>query len=176
MKKIWMIGVVVILFISSLSILSLASQTITKKTDFKYEAGLKITKDNQVIENQVFYDVPIGIAVWSSNNHIINCTFINCNDEGILLIGSNNTIESCVFYKCVDGIELQRSSNNTFINCRFTGNSHAGVDGILDSNNNNSFYNCVFYDNPYGCYFSKSIGTEFDDCLFLNNVIDVEEK
>ena len=134
---------------------SLASY-ITRESDFIYETGINITKDNQRIENMVFYDIPIGIILWSSNNVIANCTFIECSDEGILLIGSNNLIENCVFYRCVDGIELQKSSNNTFINCRFLNNTHAGIDGIINSNNYNEFYNCLFYESPYGCFFKES--------------------
>lgn len=161
--------------------LALASY-ITKETDFKYEAGIKVTEDNQIIENRVFYDIPIGIAVWSSNNLIANCTFINCDDEGIVFfegtsLGSdNNTIINCVFYRCCDGIELQRSSNNRIINCRFLSNSHAGIDGILDNNNDNLFSSCVFYDSPFGCYFSRSEGNKFVNCTFLDNKIDMEER
>lgn len=155
--------------------LSLASY-VTKETDFKYETGIKITEDGQIIENKVFYDIPIGIAVWSSDNNIINCTFINCSDEGILLIGSNNTIENCVFYKCVDGIELQKSSDNTFINCRFISNTHAGIDAIYCNNDNNLFSFCLFYDNHYGCYFKESENNEFMNCTFLDNEIDLWER
>ena len=156
--------------------LALASY-ITRETDFKYEAGISIKIDNQIVENKVFYEIPIGIVVWSSNNHILNCTFINCSDEGIILVGNNNTIENCVFYKCLDGIELQHSSNNTFINCRFLSNYHAGIDAIKDNNNNNKIYSCLFYDNsPYGCFFSKSKNNEFINCEFIENEIDIKEK
>jgi len=155
--------------------LSLASY-ITKETDFIYETGIKVMKDNQIIENQVFYDIPIGIIVWSSNNLIANCTFINCSDEGILLIGSNNIIENCVFYKCCDGIELQKSSDNTFINCRFLNNYHAGIDAIKNSNNNNRFHYCLFYDNYYGCYFKESENNKFVNCTFLDNEVDLWER
>ncbi|GAJ00972.1 unnamed protein product, partial [marine sediment metagenome] len=64
-----------------------SDRVITKKTNFKYEYGMKIVEDNQIIENYIFIDIPIGIAVWSSNNYIVNCTFINCPDEGIVLFG-----------------------------------------------------------------------------------------
>jgi len=35
---------------------------ITRETGFKYEYGLKIVKDNQIIENYIFKDIPIGIG------------------------------------------------------------------------------------------------------------------
>jgi len=171
-KKVWIIMLITVGFIA---LLSLASSHITKNTDFIYETGIRITEDFQVIENEIFHDIPIGIAIWSSGNYIANCTFINCVDEGIVIFGSNNIIENCVFYKCVDGIELQKSSNNKFINCRFISSSHAGVDAIMDGNNNNLFEYCIFYDNPYGCYFSSYAYNEFENCTFLNNKIDVEE-
>jgi len=165
--------IIIISMILLICSLSLASY-ITKETDFIYETGIKITKDNQIIENQVFYDIPIGIAVWSSNNLIANCTFINCSDEGILLIGNNNIVENCVFYKCCDGIELQKSSDNIFINCRFLSNTHAGIDAIEDNNNNNRFHYCFFYDNYYGCFFKESEDNEFVNCTFLDNKVDVK--
>lgn len=179
MKKI--LKVLILSMILLTCSLSLASY-ITKETDFKYETGIKVTKDNQIIENQVFYEIPVGIAVWSSNNRIANCTFINCDDEGIVFFGGtplgsdNNTIINCVFYNCCDGVELQKSSNNIFINCRFLSCSHAGIDGIMTSNDNNSFISCVFYDNPMGCYFSDSKDNEFINCTFLDNKIDMEER
>jgi len=173
MKKILKIQIIlVILFLSSLSLASY----ITRETGGKYEVGIHIRFDNQFLENQIFYDIPVGILVWSSNNHIINCTFINCSDEGILLVGDNNTIENCVFYNCCDGIELQKSSNNTFINCRFLSNYHAGIDAIKTDNNNNLFYNCLFYDNsPYGCYFHESKNNKFINCEFIENKNDIKE-
>lgn len=153
--------------------LSLASY-ITKQTNFKYETGMKIMKDNQIIENLIFVDIPIGIVIWSSDNLIANCTFVNCSDEGIMLFGSNNTIENCIFYKCVDGVELQNSSNNTFINCRFLSNTHAGIDAIRCNNDNNLFSFCLFYDNPYGCYFKESKDNKFINCTFLDNTMEMK--
>ena len=167
------IKVIIILAILLASSLSLASY-ITKETNFKYEAGIELREDNQVIENKVFYEIPIGIFVWSSNNRISNCTFINCSDEGIILIGSNNTIENCVFYKCADGVELQKSSNNTFINDRFLSNTHAGIDAIKNNNNDNTFYLCLFYENYYGCFFKESKDNEFIDCTFLDNIVEMK--
>lgn len=178
-KSIFIIaGLLLLIIINILSpiVSPITKIVITKKTDYKYETGLKITKDNQVIENYVFVDIPIGIVIWSSNNIISNCEFTNCTDEGILLWGNNNTIKECVFYNCLDGIELQRSSNNTFINCNFFGNNHAGIDGILDNNNNNMFLSCKVIGNVYGVYFKDSENNEFIDCIFKNNKVDKEER
>jgi len=152
-----------------------SDRVITRKTNYKYEYGMKVVEDNQIIENYIFIDIPIGIVIWSSNNTIANCTFINCTDEGILLIGDNNTIRDSVFYNCCDGIELQRSSNNAFINDRFLHNSHAGIDGIIENNNNNLFSFCVFYNNPYAVYFKESENNQFENCTFLDNGKDIIE-
>lgn len=140
-----------------------------------YVMGIKISASHVTIENCNVFDTPIGIAIWSSNNIIVNCTFWGCEDEGIILLGSNNTIQNCVFYNCCDGIELQKSSDNTFINCRFLSNTHMGIDAIRHSNDNNRFYFCLFYDNPYGCYFKESKNNEFVNCTFLDNKIDLWE-
>jgi len=168
-KRLKILAVSILLLICSLAL----APYITKETDYIYEAGIKVTEDNQIIENKIFYEIPIGIAVWSSNNRIANCTFIFCYDEGILLIGDNNTIENCVFYYCCDGIELQRSSNNTFINDRFLNNTHAGIDAIKNNNNDNKFYNCLFYGSPFGCFFKESRDNEFIECTFIENVKDI---
>lgn len=156
-------------------LVAVVGSVFTSQTDYKYEMGMKLVSRGEKVENQVFIDIPIGIAVWSSNNYIANCTFINCSDEGILLIGSNHIIENCVFYQCCDGIELQKSSNNSFINCVFLDNSHAGIDGIHHSNNDNSFYNCTFYGNSMGVYFKQSENNSFVDCCFLKNKRDYVE-
>jgi len=147
-----------------------------------YTTGIKIVASYVTVENCNVFDTPVGIAIWSSNNVIVNCTFWNCVDEGIVLFGNtpwgcdNNTFINCVFYNCCDGVELQRSSDNVFVNCRFLNNYHAGIDGIIHSNNNNRFYSCLFYDNPYGCYFKESENNEFMNCTFSNNKIDMEER
>lgn len=147
-----------------------------------YTTGIKIVADFVTVENCNVFDTPVGIAIWSSNNIIINCTFWGCEDDGIVLLGdtpwgcNNNTFINCVFYNCCDGVELQRSSDNIFINCRFLSNSHAGIDGIRRGNNNNSFISCVFVDNMYAVYFNESEGNEFLNCTFLDNKIDMEER
>jgi len=139
-----------------------------------YISGIRINA-RTTIENCNVSNTSVGIAVWSSNNTILNCTFWKCDDEGIVFFqdSNNNIIENCVFYNCLDGIELQQSSNNTFINCRFISNTHAGVDGIKDNNNNNLFSSCVFYDNPFGVYLYNSKNNEYVDCTFSDNKIDI---
>jgi parallel beta-helix repeat protein len=148
-------------------------ETITKKTDYMYECGIRITKENQIIKDKIFYDIPIGIMIWCSNTLIENCDFINCSDEGIVIFTTNNnTIKNCTFYSCCDGVELQQSSNNIFIDCNFLDCYHAGIDGIKKSNDNNQFINCTFTDNNMGVYFSQSENNMFVDCLFINNKVD----
>lgn len=169
MKRVIVLFVLLAIIISTTVALTVSDtkEVITAQTDFKYETGLRLEFDGEKVENQIFMDIPIGIAAWSSNNHIANCTFINCSDEGILLFGDNNIVENCIFYCCCDGIELQKSSNNLFINLWFFNNYHAGVDAICHSNNNNSFYNCMFYYNVIGAYFSQSENNSFIDCCFF---------
>jgi len=156
---------------------STSRTVITKETGHIYETGIKITKDGQTIRNYDFVDIAIGIAVWSSNNYIADCTFTGCPDEGIVFFNSNNNIvENCVFSECADGIELQWSSDNTFVNCQFSYNTHAGIDAIRDSNNDNLFISCIFQGNPYGCYFKESENNRFVGCEFMDNKIDMEER
>ena len=135
------------------------------------QTGIHVHNDSTTISHKVLLDLDIGIVLWSSNNIIENCTFINCTDEGIYITQNshNNTFINCVFYKCLDGVELQKSCNNMFNHCWFLSNTHAGVDAIRDNNNNNTFFSCVFYDNLMGAYFSQSQNNTFPDTLFVDN-------
>lgn len=150
----------------------LASSTVTKQTSNKYEFGIKITEDYQTVENKIFHDIPIGLAVWSNHNRISNCSFIGCDDEGIVFFGNNNLVVNCVFYGCADGVELQNSFSNHFVDCRFFNCSHAGIDGIYENNNYNVMDNCLFVDNFMGAYFKDSYGNKYVDCQFLDNEFD----
>jgi len=144
-----------------------------------YTTGIKVVASHVTIENCNVFDTPVGIAIWTSNNIIVNCTFWRCQDEGIVILGgtplrsNNNTFINCVFYYCCDGIELQESSNNKFINCWFINNYHAGIDGIHHDNNNNLVISCVFLDNVYGVYFKQSRNNELVNCTFMDNEKDI---
>lgn len=171
--------VILILILSCTTVLAISylefspKEIVTAETDFKYETRITLIRDGEIVQNRTFIDIPIGIAVWASNTCIENCTFIGCDDEGIVFFFSsgNNIVKNCVFYQCCDGIELQGSCNNSFINCVFLNNSHAGVDGLRYSNNN-SFFNCVFYGNVMGVYFRESENMIFTDSVFYNNKYD----
>ena len=52
-----------------------------------YTTGVKITASQTTIEDCNVFNTPVGIAVWSSNNIISNCTFWGCEDEGIVFLG-----------------------------------------------------------------------------------------
>ena len=135
-----------------------------------YTTGIKIVDSNTTIDDCIIHDTPIGIAVWSSENKISNCSFYNCEDEGIALLGSpnleciSNSIINCEFYGNCDGIELQYSSNNIISRCDFNKNTHAGIDAIGSFNDRNIITNCSFSNNGvFGIYFSRSI----DICIYL---------
>jgi len=143
-----------------------------------YTTGVKITASQTTIEDCNVCNTPVGIAVWSSNNIISNCTFWGCEDEGIVFLGSstsdcnNNLVTNCEFYNNCDGIELQYSSNNVISYCKFYDNTHAGIDAIGSSNNNNVISNCDLYDNEvFGIYFSRSSKNQITQCMISNNQI-----
>lgn len=143
-----------------------------------YTTGVKISAPQTTIEDCNVFNTPIGIAVWSSENTISNCTFWGCEDEGIVFLGSsisdcnNNLVTNCEFYNNCDGIELQHSSNNVISYCKFYDNTHAGIDAIGSSNNNNIISNCDLYDNEvFGIYFSRSSGNQITQCMISNNQI-----
>ena len=143
-----------------------------------YTTGVKITASQTTIEDCNVFDTPVGIAVWSSNNIISNCTFWGCEDEGIVFLGSstsecnNNLVTNCEFYNNCDGIELQYSSNNVISYCEFYDNTHAGIDAIGSSNNNNVISNCDLYDNEvFGIYLSRSSENQITQCMISNNQI-----
>ncbi|MBN2602727.1 MAG: right-handed parallel beta-helix repeat-containing protein [Candidatus Thermoplasmatota archaeon] len=141
-----------------------------------YTTGIKITTTGNRIENCVIENTPVGIAIWSSENLIENCSFIKCNDEGIALMGSNtrkcekNQIKNCSFYSNCDGIELQYSSNNLITDCIFRENYHTGIDAIREKNNNNTIAYCTIANNDvHGIYLSASSENRIIRCDITEN-------
>jgi len=142
-----------------------------------YTTGIQIAASKTEIRDCNIYDVPVGIAVWTSNNTIENCNFTGCNDEGIALIGTkysncdNNKITYCTFYDNCDGIELQYSSENNIEYCEFYENTHTGIDAIASSNNGNTIFNCKIYNNSvHGIYLSRSSDNQISNCQISDNV------
>ena len=151
--------------------------SISNKGSGIYTTGVKIIAQQVTIKNCKLYSVPVGIALWSSNNIISNCIFWNCEDEGIAFLGSNNRhcsnnlVVDSTFYNNCDGIELQYSSDNIISNCEFYKNTHAGIDAIGSSNSNNIVLNCNIYENEaFGIYLSS--GSKYNtisDCSISKN-------
>lgn len=153
--------------------------SIHNKASGIYTSAVRITESNNEIDNCNFFDTPIGIVLWSSNNIISNSNFWGCSDEGIALIGSSyskceeNTIINCTFYDNCDGIELQYSSKNYIADCEFYDNTHTGIDAIASDNNENTITNCKIYDNAvHGIYLSSSHENKIIDCEVYDNEDD----
>ena len=153
------------------------NMTITNKGKGVYTTGIKITSIKNKVENVLIKNVPVGIALWSSNNKILNTTFQNNTDEGIAFLGTkqkpltNNEIINCRFIKNCDGIELQYSTNNKIINCSFFNNTHDGISMITQKNNNNLIKNCTIQNNNvHGIYIQKnSWGNQIVNCFITKN-------
>lgn len=150
--------------------------SITNRAPGIYTTGVHISASGTQVLNCDIYDMPIGIAIWTSNNNINNCNFWGCEDEGIALLGSsysdcnNNKITNCIFYDNCDGVELQHSSNNIISDCKFYDNTHTGIDAIASSNNENIISNCEIYNNKVnGIYLSSSSDNQIIDCSLSNN-------
>jgi parallel beta-helix repeat protein len=150
--------------------------SVTNGAPGPYTSGIYISASNTEIEDCNLYDTPIGLAVWTSNNIINNCTFWGCKDEGIALLGSkysacnDNEITNCVFHDNCDGIELQYSSNNIITNCEFYNNTHTGIDAIASFNDKNTITSCTIYNNNVnGIYLSSSSDNQIMDCSISNN-------
>jgi parallel beta-helix repeat protein len=156
----------------------LSDLTITNQGPGLYTTCLKISASNTTVQNCIFNDTPIGIAVWSSQNTISDCEFNGCDDEGIVLLGTatttstNNTITTCIFSENCDGIELQYATHNKITSCTFTKNTHAGIDAIESNNNDNIISHCTFTDNKaFGLYLTRSSQTLITHCSFSDDTI-----
>jgi parallel beta-helix repeat protein len=156
----------------------LSDLTITNQGSGLYTTCLKISASNTTVQNCIFHDTPIGVALWSSQNTISNCEFNSCDDEGIVLLGTsttpcvNNTITSCVFSKNCDGIELQYATHTLITSCCFLQNTHAGIDAIESNNNDNTISYCTFTDNQaFGLYLARSSQTLITHCTFSDDTI-----
>jgi parallel beta-helix repeat protein len=154
----------------------LGNLCITNHAPGLYTTAIRITAPGITIENCKIHSTPIGIALWSPFTTIANCTFQECEDEGIVLLGSqrspchSNIITDCVFTKNCDGIELQHAPDNIIRNCVFDDNSHSGIDAITSENNNNIIVNCTIVNNRvHGIYLSASSNNSIVNCDFSNN-------
>ncbi|HMA82972.1 MAG TPA: right-handed parallel beta-helix repeat-containing protein [Candidatus Thermoplasmatota archaeon] len=154
----------------------LSNLTITNQADGLYTTAIRINEPNCTIQHCTIQNNPIGIAVWNSYTQILNSSFYNCSDEGILLISTSisksthNQIHHCDFEKNCDGIELQHSSYNSIKHCIFKNNTHSGIDAICDNNDYNVISNCTIINNTvHGIYFSSSQQNMIKNCYFSNN-------
>ena len=150
--------------------------SISNKAPGIYSSCIRISASNTKISNCKFFDTPIGIAIWSSENIVENCEFTGCSDEGIALLGSEhhncekNKISNCVFYKNCDAIELQYSSKNTIQNCKIYENTHSGIDAILSSNDDNVISDCEIYNNKvHGVFLVSSSYNKITNCKIYDN-------
>ena len=156
----------------------ISNLSITNQGKGLYTTAIKITAPHTTIQDCTIHDTPVGIALWSSHNTITRCSFIGCDDEGIVLLGTetnpctNNTITSCLFQHNCDGIELQHAQENLITNCMFIKNTHAGIDAIQAKNNHNTISHCTFIDNAaFGLYLSHSTDNLITDCVFTEDSI-----
>ena len=142
---------------------------ISNRGEGLYAQGIKIVARNTRIIDCSIHDVPVGIAVWSSDNTIENCRFWNCDDEGIVLIGvgdhtcSNNKIVNCSFVNNRDGIEIKRASDNIIMNCSFSGIYHDEI-SLIGSHKTDSMDKCLS---------TKSLKTSLRANEILNHILDI---
>jgi len=155
---------------------SISNITIKNTGPGLYASGIRIIGKETTLNNCKFLDTPIGVSIWSDSNIINNCLFINCSDEGIVLLSTilstanNNLIENCTFENNCDGIELQQSCNNTIKFCILNNNYHSGIDGISNNNNYNLILNCTITNNSvHGIYLTNSHDNLIKNCVFYNN-------
>ena len=160
----------------SSSFVHLSNMTIQNNGPGFYTTGIRVLDDNVTIKNCLFKHTPIGISIWSNNNTINNNTFLNCSDEGIVLLtttystANRNIISHCIFKENCDAIELQQSCYNLIENCIMINNTHSGIDAIISNNDHNIVLNCtISNNNVHGIYFTKSKENKIIDCLISNN-------
>ncbi|MFC2143846.1 NosD domain-containing protein [Candidatus Aenigmatarchaeota archaeon] len=89
------------------------------------------TTENQIIENNTFYNNTIGIKFnkYNQKNHrIINNTIYESSDKAIALDDlSNLTIESNTIYNNGYGIHIVNSTNGTIYNNTISNNNYYGI-------------------------------------------------
>jgi len=154
----------------------LSNVTISNTASGLYTTAIRINSAHCTISNCTITNTPIGIVIWSNYTEIKQTHFINCSDEGILLISTtitschDNKIHNCSFYYNCDAIELQYSSHNEIRDCIMKKNSHSAIDAICEKNNNNTIAECIIKDNTvHGIYFSSSQYNLIKNCIFSNN-------
>ena len=149
----------------------------TVNKSYTVNAGAFNIAHYAVSGHDIYYRAPY-------NNHIINCTLIDCssnnNGGGIEFMSKDSSIEKCTFINCIasgefnqegGGIVLYSNALNnlidqcTFINCKAE-KAGGAISSKNESNKNVTITNCIFI----GCNSPKGGGVYFNgDPSYMNN-------
>jgi len=139
--------------------------------------GIKVERNNTLVENFTIYNCSTGILVHNNsftiqNATINNCTIYKCTYSNGYGIEFNNVNGSLITDTQVNdtiyGIWLISSSNNTLANDTADGNNHDGID-LFSSSNNNKIINSIASNNSYS---GIVMGASSNNILINNKAID----
>lgn len=144
--------------------------TIKNSNGFKENAGIKITSNNNFIEDCIIYRTKIGIYLLNAfNNEINNCTF-HTNGNGIKLrLSTNNKIINCQFCHNSLGINIENSLM-TYLSDSYLHTCGVGV--FSDNSFVIEINDCAISDtndNQAGMYFYYSKNVKIINCNIYHN-------
>lgn len=151
--------------------------TIRNSGGQKYNAGLKISSNDNLVENCIFYRTKSGVLIDEAKNNVIsNCRF-HTNGEGIFCLNSdNNEIIDSQFDHNAFGLHLLNSDEtcvkNSFIHTNGLGiyareseNLHIVEDAISDNNQDGG-----------GCWLFDCKNSLIDNCNIDHNGAGIKLK
>jgi parallel beta-helix repeat protein len=136
----------------------------------KQNYGIKINKNNTILNNVLIQTTRIGICL----NNTVNTTVQNCtlysNGDGILLSSSQYAlIEDCCLYHNAIGIRIENSNNCVIQYCRAHTN---GIACLTNSSSTIMIMKCNISDNSAnlgGLFFITSDNITVTQCIIHHN-------
>jgi parallel beta-helix repeat protein len=144
--------------------------TIRNSGGYKYNCGIKIESDSNLISNCVIYQTKAAIYINNADeNKISNCTFHN-NGEGVFLNSSNKgIIEGCSIEHNSIGIHFDKTCNSLI---KYSYLHTNGIACFLNSSSNFEIVHCNISDNSVnlgGVFILECENINVNNCIFRHN-------
>ena len=147
-----------------------------------HDYGIDTYNDNNVISNCIITNERDGLAIFSNNTHIDNCSIYNNTGRGIIIGGDGNynIIEDCnVSYNGHSddygsyGIQVFEGSNNLIKRCDISDNGRGGVHFIWTGEQNTIIKSTIKHNGYYShLWKGEGVRCESANNIYMNNFID----
>lgn len=146
----------------------------------QYGYGIDTYDDNNFISHCLITNEGDGLAIFSNNTHLDNCSIYNNTGRGICIgEGNYNIIEDCNV-SCNGysddfgsyGIEVFEGSYNFISRCEISDNSQGGVKFIWLGEQNTIIKSTIKHNGHHSHLWGEGVRCESSNNIYMNNFID----